>query len=233
MARVASTLEEDIRHFLAPGSGSGDGSGDVAGSGSGYGSGSGDGSGDGDGSGSGYGDGSGSGYGYGDGDGSGDGYGDGDGSGDGSGYGAGSGYGDVYGYGDGDGCDYAKGHIVGKDLVLRPCYIARHGDNWAHGDTLREAVRDADAKWMENRPLEDRLADFVKAHPDLDTPYDDLFHWHHVLTGSCEVGRKQWCREHGYEPTDSITVRAFIDQTRFYYGHEAIDKLAELYKTKP
>ena len=197
----------------------------------------------------GYGSGSGDGDGYG--SGSGSGYGDGSGDGDGSGYGYG--YGD--GYGDGDWKvyagrriyyidslptlidsvrgDYAKGHIVGNDLVLRPCYIARHGDNWAHGDTLREAVRDAEAKWLENRPLKERLAEFVETHPDLDTPYNDLFHWHHILTGSCEAGRKQWCREHGYKPTDSITVRAFIDQTRFDYGHEAIDKLAELYKSKP
>ena len=71
----------------------------------------------------------------------------------------------------------------------------------------------------------------MKAHPDLDTPYGDLFEWHHILTGSCEAGRKQWCREHGYAPTDSITVRSFIEQTRFDYGHKAIDQLAELYKT--
>ena len=127
--------------------------------------------------------------------------------------------------------NHARAFIVGKDLTLRPCYIARHGNFWAHGDTLHDAVTDAMEKWSEKRPLEERNKDFVKTHPDLDTPYDDLFKWHHILTGSCKAGREQWCREHGYNPTDSITVRAFIDQTRFDYGHEVIAQLAELYKT--
>ena len=126
----------------------------------------------------------------------------------------------------------ARGFIVGKDLTLRPCYIARHGDNWAHGDTLHEAVRDADAKWMENRPLEERLADFVAQHPDLDTSYGDLFEWHHILTGSCTAGRNEWCRIHGYKPTDSITVRTFIQETCHDYGRDAILQLAELYGLK-
>ena len=126
--------------------------------------------------------------------------------------------------------NHARGFIVGKDLTLRPCFIARHGNFWAHGDTLHDAVRDAMEKWSENRPLEERLADFVKVHPDLDTPYDDLFKWHHILTGSCEAGRKEWCRIHGYQPTDAITVRTFIEQTRNDYGRDAIAELAKLYK---
>ena len=173
-------------------------------------------------------------------------YGDGSGSGDGDGYGSGDGVGSgawkaingqriyyiddtptvieaVHG-------NYARGFIVGKDLQPRPCFIARRGNCWAHGDTMRQAVSDADAKWQENRPFDERLAEFVKVHPDLDTPYDDLFQWHHILTGSCEAGRKEWCRTHGYQPTDAITVRTFIDQTRNDYGRDAIAELAKLYK---
>ena len=248
------SVDDAILRFMTPlpgsgsGSGSGYGSGYGDGSGSGYGSGYGDGSGSGSGSGSGYGSGSGSGYGSGSGSGSGSG--DGDGSGSGSGYG--SGYGD--GSGDGDGewkaingkriyyiddtptviehvhGDYAQGYIVGKDLQPRPVYIARKGNFWAHGETLRAAQTDAEAKWSENRPLEDRIAEFVAQHPDLDTPYGDLFQWHHILTGSCEAGRKEWCRVHGYQPTDSITVRTFIEQTRNDFGRDAIRELAKQYQ---
>ena len=127
---------------------------------------------------------------------------------------------------------YAKGAILSRDLTLRPCFIARVGDCFAHGDTLRDAVRDAHEKWMDDQPLEDKLDEFVKAHPDPDKEYGDLFDWHHILTGSCEAGRREWCRAHGYEPTDSITIRTFIEQTRNDYGGEAIRELAQRYNIK-
>ena len=117
-------------------------------------------------------------------------------------------------------------------MALRPCFIARRGNSFAHGDTLREAVADAEAKYMESRPLGERISAFVEAHPDPDTPYGDLFEWHHTLTGSCRAGRKEWCRAHGYQPTDSITVRAFIEQTWNDYGRDAIRQLAGHYGIK-
>ena len=179
-------IEKDIERFLAVGSGSGYGSGD------GYGYGDGSGSGSGYGSGDGFGYGSGSGSGSGDGDGDGSGYGYGSGSGDGSGDGSG------YGYGSGDGVkefngrkvydidsvptlifavkgDVARGAVLGNDMTLRDCWIAKRGNFFSHGDTLHEAVEAVEAKWRENRPLDDRIADFVKTHPSLDEPYGDLF----------------------------------------------------------
>ena len=217
-------IEKDIERFLAVGSGSGDGSGSGSGDGSDYG------------------------YGYGDGDGSDYGYGYGDG--DGYGYGDGSGYG--YGDGDGDGVkefngrkvydidsvrtliyavkgDAARGAVLRNDMTLRDCWIARRGNFFSHGDTLHEAVEAVEAKWMENRTLDERIADFVKTHPALDEEYGDLFEWHHVLTGSCEFGRRQWCEEHGYKPTDSITLRTFLTETAGDYGGDVIRMVAKEY----
>ena len=234
----AIEIERDIERFLAVGYGHGDGSG------SGYGDGYGDG--DGDGSGSGYGSGSGSGHGSGSGSGSGYGYG--------SGSGSGSGSGDGYGYGDGSGSgvkefngrkvydidsvstliytvrgNVAKGAVLRSDMTLRDCWIARRGNFFAHGDTLHEAVEAVEAKWRENRPLDERIAEFVKTHPALDEEYGDLFEWHHILTGSCEFGRRQWCDGHGYKPTDSITLRAFFEQTKNDYGRDVIRRVAQKY----
>lgn len=219
-------IEKDIERFLAVGSGSGDG----------------------------YGDGSGSGYGYGDGSGSGSGYGSGYGSGDGSGdgYGSGSGSGSGDGDGDGDGVkelsghkvydidrvptlvyavkgDAARGAVLQKDMTLRDCWIARRGNFFSHGDTLHEAVEAVEAKWRENRPLDERIAEFLKTHPALDEPYGDLFEWHHILTGSCEFGRREWCEEHGYNPTDSITLRTFLRETVGNYGGDVIRQVAKEY----
>lgn len=190
----------------------------------------------------------GSGYGYGYGDGSGYGYGDGSGSGSGYGYGYGSGD----GFGSGDGVkefaghkvydidsvltliyavkgDVAKGAVLRKNMTLRDCWIAKRGNFFAHGDTLHDAVEAVEAKWRDNRPLDERIAEFVKTHPALDEEYGDLFEWHHRLTGSCEFGRRQWCEEHGYKPTDSITLRTFLTETAGDYGGDVIRQVAQKY----
>lgn len=123
----------------------------------------------------------------------------------------------------------AKGAVLGRDLTLKDCWIAKRGNFFAHGNTLHEAVAAVEAKWMENRQLDERIAEFVKTHPALDEEYGDLFEWHHILTGSCEFGRRQWCEEHGYKPTDSITLRTFLTETAGDYGGDVIRQVAQKY----
>ena len=236
------SLTDKIEKFLAisSGYGSGYGYGDGYGSGygDGYGSGYGDGDGDGDGDGSGYG----SGYGYG------------SGSGYGSGYGAGDGSG--YGYGDGDGSgieefdsyklysidgvptaitavhgNYAQGFTFKYNSIKVPCYIARVDNSFAHGETLRQALEDATAKVLQSKPLEERIADTVKKHPDPTEiiPNTELFKLHNILTGSCEFGRKQFCEQRGISLDDAMTMCRFMELTANAYGGEAIRQLAEAY----
>lgn len=129
------------------------------------------------------GDGDSSGYGYDSGDGYGYGYGSGygAGSGDGSGLGSGSGYGKKSYLGqsvyyidsiptliDRIWGDSAKGHIINADLTTTPCWIAKQGNFFAHGRTLHEAAQAVMAKYLEDRPLEERIGEFVKTHPDLE-----------------------------------------------------------------
>ena len=244
-------LEEKICQFLLVGYGYGYGYGYGKGSGNVYG----------EGYGKCYGKGYGSGEsdGYGDGDGSGecDGYGDGKGSGKGFGYGEGSGYGSGDGNGDGygegisffnrekvwmvDGIatiirsvhgGYARGLILNKDLTTTPIFVAKVGNSFAHGKTLREAQRDAQAKDMEQRPLDERIAAFKDSHPKAEDQIDgvDLYNWHHVLTGSCKSGRDAWCRDNGLNPDkDKLTVAEFCKLTQNSYGGDAIRKLAQAY----
>ena len=229
---------EAIKQFLSVSSGYGNGSG------YGYGYGSGDGSGDGNGSGSGYG----SGYGYGDGSG----YGSGDGNGSGSGYGNGSGSG--YGDGSGDGTyiksingntvyrvdnvptlidhvhgNIARGRILLSDLTLSPCYVVKSGNLFAHGETLREAMQALNEKLFEDMPVEERIKAFIKAFPsDGKYPVKAFFDWHNRLTGSCEMGRKAFARDHGIDiENGEMTVDEFIRLTRNAYGGEVIRELEE------
>ena len=177
------------------------------------------------------------GYGYGSGSGSGSGYGYGDGSGDGSGISEFNGQ-KVYQV---DGVatlidsvhgNYANGHILNGDFTLTPCFIARVEDSFAHGETLRKAIEDATNKAMEQMPIEKRIEKFRAQWPDADKkiPARDLYDWHHILTGSCAMGRNQFARDHGIDiEKDSFTVKEFIQLTKDSYGSDAIRKLAESY----
>ena len=220
--------------------GDGDGDGDGSGSGDGYGHGSGSGSG------YGYGHGSGAGRGDGYGDGDGDGYGHGSGSGYGHGSGAwswaGSGSGAGYGYGvpifngepvhEVDGIQtlirslkgqVAKGFILQDDLTLKPCFVARVGNYFAHGDTAADAMRDAQEKYDEDRPLEDRIAQFWEAHtPSAKYPASEFYVWHKTLTESCQTGRNQFMAQRGIKMDDTFTPLEFFDMVKTSYGSDAI-----------
>ena len=184
------------------------------------------------------------------------GYGYGYGSGDGSGYGSGDGSG--YGYGSGSGIkeyngrkvylidgvqtlidgvhgNYAKGRIIQSDLTLTPCFIAKVGNYFAHGDTLHDAIADAEKKALENEPIEKRIERFMAkySNPDEKIPARELWQWHHVLTSSCEAGRNAFARDHGIDiDSDSFTVREFINLTFNSYGSDKIRQLAEAYGIK-
>ena len=169
-------------------------------------------------------------------------------NGDGSGYGDGDGS----GYGDGDGYgieelnhqkvykidgvqtiidsvhgNYAKGKILKDDLTLTECFVAKCGNFFAHGETLKQALADASEKYNENKPLEERIAEFNETYPDNDAPIDgnELFSWHHVLTGSCLFGRKEFCSSKGLDINAKYTVREFISLTENAFGSDAIKKL--------
>ena len=220
------TLDEKIKAFLLVGYGDGDGYG------YGYGSGDGDGSGDG------YG------YGYG------SGYGSGSGSGSGSGYGSGYGYGYGDGYGDGSGIksfngepvyridgvntlihsvrgNTAHGAIVNDDLTLTQCYIVKQDGFFAHGETLREAMEALRDKLFEDMPEDDRIEMFLSETDRGKTyPTQYFYDWHHRLTGSCDMGRKQFARDHGVDLEHGMmTLAEFLEMTKDAYGGDVIRKV--------
>ena len=203
----------------------------------------------GDGYGYGSGDGSGDGSGYGSGDG--DGYG----SGDGSGYGSGDGSGYGYGYGSGDGSyiasvnhhvaalvdgvltvfrsvhkNIARGWILNSDMTLVPCFVVKSGALFAHGETLRDAMSALRDKLFEDMPEEDRIKAFAEEYkPGIAVPNQELFDWHHRLTGSCLMGRKEFVERHGINLDGSTTPEEFIRLTEHAYGGDVIRKLRSFY----
>ena len=201
------------------------------------------------GSGSGYVDGYGSGSGYVDGYGSGDRYG--------SGYGYGYGDGDGDGSGDGSGIkvfngdkvylvdniltifisirgNVAKGYILQSDLQLKPCFIVKENNKFAHGDTLRDAFNSLQEKLYDDSTEEERIEAFKKKFPEYDVKYDngDLFTYHHVLTGSCRMGRESFVSDRGLSLDGKTSIREFVELTKNSYGGDIIKKLPSAYRIK-
>ena len=195
-------------------------------------------------------------YGYSNGDGCGDGCGagscDGHGAGSCDGYGSGIGAGIGCGAGKGvkelngdnvhlvDGIqtiiksvhgNIAQGFILNSDLTLQPCYIVKEQNKFAHGDTLHDAFTSLQEKLYDESTEEERIEAFVKKFPDYDTSYPnrDLFAYHHVLTGSCRMGRERFCKDNGINLDGSTTVREFVSLTKDNYGSETIRKLPQAY----
>lgn len=210
-------------------------------------------SGCGDGSGYGYG----GGYGYGDGYGSTRGYGYGQGSIFASGDGGGCTYGSGEKNGSGYGCgldvmniktfkghivDYidsvptiithihnniASGFVIGFDMTLIPCYVAKSGNYFAHGKTLKDAVKDAEAKEMGEMPIEERIEKFIEVFGSLDSEHTgkEFYDWHNILTGSCRMGRDKFCEENGIDLTKKYSVRYFLNITKNSYGGDIIKQI--------
>lgn len=126
--------------------------------------------------------------------------------------------------------NFAKGRILNSDLTTLPCFIAKCGNFFAHGKTLKQAMSDAQEKYNANKPLEERILEFNKKYPDRDkkVPASELFSWHHILTGSCLMGRKYFCEQHNLDYVNGeYTVNEFIAITKYAYGGDIIEKLEE------
>lgn len=197
--------------------------------------------------------GSGNSYGYGRGYGRGRGYGNGNGNG--CGYGNGYGNGRGSGYGNGDGGvkeinghavyvidntrtiitsihgNVAQGFILEHNTKLVPCYIAKDNNHFAHGKTLREAFSSLQEKLYDDCTEEERIRAFKRKFPSYDTKYSnqDLFVYHHVLTGSCRMGRESFANSRGISLSDKTTVRDFVQLTKDAYGSDIIKKLPKAY----
>ena len=170
--------------------------------------------------------------------------GSGSGSGDGSGYGDGSGDGNIKSINgellyniDGVATiirsvhEYcATGVILQSDLTLTHTYIAKVGNFFAHGVTLRDAYTSAQTKALRNEPIEMRIERFKRNYPDYNKKISamELFKWHNILTGSCEQGRLSFAKDKGINlESDKFTVCEFVAITSNAYGGEIIRKILE------
>lgn len=127
---------------------------------------------------------------------------------------------------------FAKGYILNSNLALTPCFIAKSGDIFAHGETLKKAIAALQGKLFDGMSEKERIYAFIKAYPDKDQeiPARDLWTWHNRLTGSCEMGRNQFVTDHEIDiDNDKFTPLEFCEMCKHSYGGNVIQKLEEAY----
>lgn len=125
----------------------------------------------------------------------------------------------------------AKGYIIEFDMYLRPCYIAKHGEHFAHGETIRAAQAALEYKVLADMDTEEIITKFKERFEfGIEYPVKDFYQWHYRLTGSCEMGRKSFAKSHGIDiENDTMTVERFIELTKDSYGGNVIKELAAVY----
>lgn len=105
----------------------------------------------------------------------------------------------------------AHGAILNGDLTLTPCYIVKQDNIFAHEDMPEDERIDAFL----------RETDREKTYP---TQY--FYDWHHRLTGSCDMGRKQFARDYGVDLEHGMmTLTEFLELTKDAYGGDVIRKV--------
>ena len=126
----------------------------------------------------------------------------------------------------------ACGYIVKADLTLESCFIAKVGNSFAHGKTLKNAVADAKAKEAKRLPIEKRIEKFREVFGSLDSEHTgkEFYEWHHILTGSCRIGRDEFCKTHNIDLTQKYSVRYFLQITEESYGGDIIKLIRKEYK---
>ena len=126
----------------------------------------------------------------------------------------------------------ARGYIINDDLTLESCYIAKAGSFFAHGKTLKDAIADVEAKEAEKLPIEKRIEKFIKVFGSLDSEHTgkEFYDWHHILTGSCKMGRDGFCKDHDIDLEKKYTVKYFLDITEKSYGGDVIKRVRETYE---
>lgn len=125
----------------------------------------------------------------------------------------------------------AKGYILQSDWQLKPCFIVKENNKFAHGHTLRDTFISLQEKLYDDSTEEERIEAFKKKFPEYDVKYDnvDLFTYHHVLTGSCRIGREAFVLDRGLSLDGKTSIREFVELTKNAYGGDIIKKLPEAY----
>ena len=121
----------------------------------------------------------------------------------------------------------ARGFILNADMTLTPCYIAKYGNRFTHGETLDDIRKELPKKLFGGMSEKERINKFLAEFNTTDKyPAKMLYEWHNTLTFSCEAGRQSFVKNHNIDlDNDSFTVREFCELCKNDYGGNIIKKI--------
>lgn len=122
---------------------------------------------------------------------------------------------------------WAKVKIINtKDFTLKECFLAKYHGVIAHGESVKNALRDAQEKYFSSFDFEDLKKKLLEEFSEKGSlTVAELFKWHGLLTGSCTCGRQQFQKENDLKDSDKLTLKQFVELTRNAYGGEKIKEL--------
>lgn len=123
----------------------------------------------------------------------------------------------------------AYGAIIAADLSVNKCFVVKQDGKFAHGYSLRNAMSSLADKLFEDMPTDERIERFwSEFSPGKKYQAQLFFDWHHRLTGSCEMGRRQFAEDRGIDvETAEYTPEEFIELTENAYNGQIIKRLKE------
>jgi hypothetical protein len=101
--------------------------------------------------------------------------------------------------------------------------VARKGNTFAHGDSIREAIQDLRFK-MAKKNIEE-YRDLTR---DSVLTFEEAVMMYRVITGACQYGVDKFIEENSIEIRD-YTVGEILELTSGHYGHE---RLKDFFKTE-
>ena len=124
----------------------------------------------------------------------------------------------------------AKGFIINDDLTLQKTFVAKHGNLFAHGSTVREAIQSLQSKIFANMNPREKIEEFKKQFNKQDKYKGSLFFdWHNLLTGSCLQGRNTFIQTKGLSLEKDYTVKEFLEIVKGAFGWSVLKELVKYY----
>jgi len=99
--------------------------------------------------------------------------------------------------------------------------VARKGNTFAHGDSIREAIQDLTFKLAKRELAKRDIEDYRSLSLESELTYEEAVMMYRVITGSCRYGVNQFIEENSIEEKN-YTVGEILELTHGQYGHERL-----------
>jgi len=99
----------------------------------------------------------------------------------------------------------------GKIKDLKKCYVAKVGNHWAHGETAKEAIQDANDKATLGADVEEVVAEIKRTVMVTIAQY-------RAITGACREGCRQFLQSIGKPDATELPLADVMQQVKGHYG---------------